>query len=82
MTSEKAPKTWKTRGVYNTYLDASEIKELLISNDDTGELEVKIRRCGPGGIRFKIKTYFPEPKNEKKQTNTKTKSSRNSGRTR
>ena len=81
MTSEKAPKTWKTKGIFDTYRDASEIKELLISNDDTGMLEAKIRRCGPGGTRFKVKTYFPEPKqkkNEKKQTNKKTKGSRNS----
>jgi len=80
MTSEKAPKTWKTRGIYNTYLDASEIKELLLTNDETGDLEVKIRRCGPGGIRYKIKTYFPEPKNEEKQTSTQNKNSRNSRR--
>ncbi len=77
MTSEKVPKTWKTRGIYNTYLDAFEIKKLLLTNDETGKLEVKIRRCGPDGVRFKIKTYFPESKNEKKQTDTKTKSSRN-----
>ena len=75
-------KTWKTKAIYNYYEDASEIKTLLLENDDTGLLEVKIRRCGPGGTKFKIKTYFPEPekkenKNEKK-TNKKTKSSRNS----
>ena len=47
-------------------------KNLLISNDDSGLLEVKIRRCGPGGSMFKIKTYYPEPtkkevKNEKEK---------------
>jgi hypothetical protein len=68
MTSERVPKVWKTKGIYNTYQDASEIKDLLLTNDDTGKLEVKIRRCGPGGIRFKIKAYFPESKNNKKRS--------------
>ena len=54
-------KTWKTKAIYNHYEDASEIKNLLLENDDTGLLEVKICRCGPGGIRFKIKTYMPAP---------------------
>ena len=50
-------KTWKTKAIYNYYDDASEIKNLLLANDETGLLEVKIRRCGPGGSKFKIKTY-------------------------
>ena len=55
-------KTWKTKAIYNHYEDASEIKKLLIENDDTGLLEVKIYRCGLEGCKFKIKTYMPEPK--------------------
>tara|TARA_R100000005_G_C4967863_1_gene181968 strand:+ start:587 stop:781 length:195 start_codon:yes stop_codon:yes gene_type:complete len=58
-------KIWKTKAVYNNYKDAYEIKNLLISNDDSGLLEVKIRRCGPGGNMFKIKTYYPEPSKKK-----------------
>jgi|TARA_R110002167_G_scaffold309556_1_gene514467 hypothetical protein len=65
MISDKAPKKWKTKATYNIYEDASEIKNLLLDNDDTGKLEVKIKRCGPDGRRFKIKTHYPEP--EKKQ---------------
>ena len=79
-------KTWKTKAVYNNYTDASEIKNLLISNDDSGLLEVKIRRCGPGGSMFKIKTYYPEPakkevKNEKEK-NTEAENARNNKRAR
>jgi|TARA_R110000824_G_scaffold170181_2_gene347457 hypothetical protein len=59
-------KIWKTKAIYNHYEDASEIKSLLLENDDTGLLEVKIYRCGLGGCRFKIKTYMPEPKKKKK----------------
>ena len=74
-------KTWKTKAIYNYYDDASEIKNLLLANDETGLLEVKIRRCGPGGTKFKIKTYFPELKKEEKtnekKTNKKRKDSRN-----
>ena len=69
MISDKAPKKWKTKATYNIYEDASEIKNLLLDNDDTGKLEVKIKRCGPDGCRFKIKTYYPEPnKNSKKKS--------------
>ena len=68
MTSEKAPKKWKTKAIYNIYEDASEIKNLLLSKDDTGLLEGKIRRCGPGGTKFKIKTYYPEPKKKGKKS--------------
>jgi hypothetical protein len=75
-------KTWKTKAIYNYYDDASEIKNLLLANDETGLLEVKIRRCGPGGTKFKIKTYFPElkkkEKTSEKKINKKTKGSRNS----
>ena len=79
-------KTWKTKAIYNYYEDASQIKSLLLENDDSGLLEVKIRRCGPGGSKFKIKTYYPEPtkkevKNEK-ETNTEAKNTRNNKRAR
>jgi hypothetical protein len=79
-------KTWKTKAIYNYYEDASQIKNLLLENDDSGLLEVKIRRCGPGGNMFKIKTYYPEPakkeiKNEK-ETNAEAKNARNNKRAR
>ena len=79
-------KTWKTKAIYNHYEDASQIKDLLMENDDSGLLEVKILRCGPGGSKFKIKTYYPEPvkkeiKNEK-ETNTEAENARNSKRAR
>jgi len=57
----KKNKIWKTKAIYNHYEDASEIKSLLLENDDTGLLEIKIYRCGPDGTRFKIKTYMPAP---------------------
>ena len=79
-------KTWKTKAVYNNYTDASEIKNLLISNDDSGLLEVKIRRCGPGGSMYKIKTYYPAPSKKEvrneKETNTEAENTRNSKRAR
>ena len=79
-------KTWKTKAIYNNYTDASEIKNLLISNDDSGLLEVKIRRCGPGGSMYKIKTYYPEPSKKEvrneKETNTEAENARNNKRAR
>ena len=78
----KNSKQWKTKSIHNTYQDANEIKNLLLDNDDTGELEVKISRSGPGGIRFKVRTYFPAPpkkevKSVKKKTNKDRKNSHN-----
>jgi len=70
----KNSKQWKTKSIHNTYIDAREIKDLLLDNDDTEELEVKISRSGLGGTMFKVKTYFPGPpkkeaKNVKKKAN-------------
>ena len=48
-------------------------KNLLISNDDSGLLEVKIRRCGPGGSMYKIKTYYPEPSKKEVRNEKETK---------
>ena len=66
-------KTWKTKAICSYYEDASQIKSLLLENDDSGLLEVKIRRCGPGGSKFKIKHITQSPprrklKMKKKQT--------------
>ena len=68
MSEDIKQKQWKKVKVLNTYELASELKSELINEDETGELLVKIRRCGPGGTQFKVKTWIPsQPKNNKKK---------------
>jgi|TARA_A100000164_G_scaffold378441_1_gene420082 hypothetical protein len=59
---EKTPKKWQKVRIFDNYSDADELRNTLKNKDDTGLLEVKVRRCGPGGSQFKVKKYFPEQK--------------------
>ena len=59
---EKTPKKWQKVRIFDSYEDADTLRAVLLDNDDTGLLEVKVRRCGPGGSQFKVKKYFPEQK--------------------
>tara|TARA_R100000152_G_C6626615_1_gene75574 strand:- start:201 stop:392 length:192 start_codon:yes stop_codon:yes gene_type:complete len=62
---EKTPKKWQKVRIFNSYKDANELRCVMLDNDDTGLLEIKIRRCGPNGSQFKVKKYFPEKKKTK-----------------
>ena len=62
---EKTPKKWQKVRIFDTYKDANELRATMLDNDDTGLLEVRVRRCGPGGTQFKVKKYFPELKKGK-----------------
>ena len=59
---EKTPKKWQKVRIFDSYEDANTLRAVLLDNDDTGLLEVKVRRCGPRGSQFKVKKYFPEQK--------------------
>ena len=62
---EKTSKKWQKVIIFNSYKDANELRCIMLDNDDTGLLEIKIRRCGPNGSQFKVKKYFPEQKKTK-----------------
>ena len=62
---EKTPKKWQKVRIFDSYEDADTLRSVMLANDDTGLLEVKVRRCGPAGSQFKVKKYFPEPKKGK-----------------
>ena len=47
-------KRWKKVGIFASFEAASKIKTELL--DKTKELDVKIRRCGPEGSQFQVKT--------------------------
>ena len=61
---EKTPKKWQKVRIFDSYSDANELRSVLLDNDETGLLEVKVRRCGPGGSQFKVKTWRPSPTNK------------------
>ena len=63
---QKKPQTkiWKRVKVVDSYEQATALKTKLLCESDSG-LEVKIRRYGPGGDRFQIKTFSTEPSKKK-----------------
>ena len=63
-------KSWQKVKIFNNYVDANELRNVLLDNDDTGLLEIKVRRCGPNGSQFKVKKYFPNLKKGKKNGNS------------
>ena len=67
---EKTPKKWQKVRIFDSYDDANSLRCTMLDNDDTGLLEVKVRRCGPRGSQFKVKKYFPEQKKGKKNDNS------------
>ena len=60
-------KTWKKIKIFDTYEEAAACKVSLLSADTTGELLVKIRRCGPEGSNYKVKTWTPPVQKNKKK---------------
>ena len=62
---EKTSKKWDKVKIFNTFEEANELRCSMVDNDDSNLLQVKVRRCGPGGSQFKVKKYFPEQKRGK-----------------
>ena len=58
--SEKPTKTWQKIKVFDTYGEADELRSKLQSEKGNSDLEIKIRRCGPEGTQFKVKTHRPK----------------------
>ena len=67
--SKENNKKWEKVRIFNNYEDANELRCVLLDNDDTGLLMVKVRRCGPEGSQFKVKKYFPKPSTKKGKKN-------------
>ena len=54
-------KQWKQVKILETFEEADVIRQQMLTEDESGKLEVRVRRCGPDGSQFKIKTYLPQP---------------------
>jgi len=61
-------KSWKKEGIFATYEEADSTRAVLLSMNTDNKLLVKVKRCGPAGTRFKVKSWYPpEPKKIKKK---------------
>jgi hypothetical protein len=56
--SKKNNKKWEKVRIFNNYNDANDLRCVMLDNDDTGFLQVKVHRCGPEGSQFKVKKHF------------------------
>ena len=63
-------KSWKQEGIYNTYEEADSYRAVLLSMNTDNKLLVKIKRCGSGGSKFKVKSYYPPQTKTKKGKDT------------
>ena len=73
LTESALPKRWKNVKILDTYESANSLREELLAGDDASKLEVKIRRCGNGGTRFKVKSWYPVEINKNKNKKRKKK---------
>jgi len=68
MSEETKPhKIWKQEGIFNTYEEADNQRAVMLSMNTDNKLLVKVKRCGPAGTQFKVKSWYPpETKKTKK----------------
>ena len=57
--TKPSTKKWQKVKTFNTYEDAATYKAELKKDPDNFNLEIKIKRCGSGGMQFNIKTWRP-----------------------
>ena len=62
---------WKERKKFTTYEEANNLRNALI---EEGVTHVKVRRCGPGGTKFKVVVGTPVKTNK---TNNNSKKGKN-----
>tara|TARA_Y100000296_G_scaffold87192_1_gene130464 strand:+ start:1056 stop:1325 length:270 start_codon:yes stop_codon:yes gene_type:complete len=68
----EAMKIWQKAGTFNEYSDAADKARELIAEWDDKDLEIRIRRVGPGGEQFRVKYWHPDLiKSSKKAKKTK-----------
>jgi len=75
MTEETKPKAfpWKTVGYFNSFQAADKKRNTLLEgNTPADQVEAKVKRCGPGGSKFMVKSRL-NPKYDKPKEKKKTK---------
>jgi hypothetical protein len=64
-------KQWKQLKIFETFEEADFLRKKMLEADESSKLEIKIRRCGRGGIHFKVKSFYPNPPTKTNKKNTK-----------
>lgn len=64
--TQPSTKKWHKIKIFDTYDEANALRNELKNESGNEDLEIRVKRCGPGGTRFKVKTYRP-PKTTNKQ---------------
>jgi len=54
-------KQWKQVKIFETFEEADILRKKMLEGDKTSKLEIKVRRCGEEGKKFKVKSYYPTP---------------------
>ena len=65
-------KSWKQEGIFDTYEEADSTRAVMLSMNTDNKLLVKVKRCGPGGSKFMVKSRL-NPKYDKPKEKKKTK---------
>ena len=52
-------KQWKQLKIFETFEEADFLRQKMLEVDESGKLEIKIRRCGQRGMHFKVKSFYP-----------------------
>ena len=63
--TQPTTKKWQKIKIFNTYEQADQLRNELKNDPENENLEIKIRRCGPRGTQFKVKTSRPSTQNKK-----------------
>jgi len=64
-------KSWKQEGIFDTYEEADSTRAVMLSMNTDNKLLVKVKRCGPEGSRFKVKSWYPSETKKKNKKGKK-----------
>ena len=62
--TQLSTKKWQKIKIFDTYEQADTLRTELKNESGNEDLEIRIKRCGPGGINFKVITYRPKQTNK------------------
>tara|TARA_A100001015_G_C14873073_1_gene665185 strand:+ start:262 stop:456 length:195 start_codon:yes stop_codon:yes gene_type:complete len=63
--TQPSTKKWQKIKIFDTYEEADTLRNNLKNESGNENLEIKVKRCGPGGTKFKVKTFRPQTQTNK-----------------
>ena len=55
--TQPSTKKWQKIKIFDTYEEADTLRNNLKNESGNENLEIKVKRCGRGGTKFKVKTF-------------------------